>query len=88
MELEFHDSFGKDIDKIKERNIKNVCLEVIEKMKLVNSLSDIPNVKKLKGFKNYYRIRIGDYRIGIEYVNSTVIFKRFLSRKDIYKFFP
>ena len=88
MELEFHDSFGKDIDKIKDKSIKIGCFDLIDKMKKLDSLSDLPNVKKLKGFKYFYRIRIGDYRIGIEYKNSKVVFKRFLLRKDIYRYFP
>ncbi len=88
MELEFHDSFGKDIDKIKDKRAKNDCFDLIDKMKKLDSLASLPAVKKLTGFKYFYRIRIGDYRVGIEYRNSKVIFKRFLHRKDIYKYFP
>ena len=57
-------------------------------MKVVDKLSDVRNIKKIKGFKNLYRIRLGEYRIGIEYRNSKVVFIRFLLRKDIYKYFP
>ena len=38
--------------------------------------------------RSNYRIRLGDYRIGIEIQKDTIIFTRFLHRKDIYKFFP
>ena len=88
MELEFHNSFSKDIDKIKDKHIKNQCFELIEKLEALGSLSELPDVKKLKGFQYFYRIKMGDYRIGIEYRKSKVIFKRFLLRKDIYKYFP
>jgi mRNA interferase RelE/StbE len=88
MELEFHDSFGKDIGKIKDKSAKSDCLELIGKMKELDSLANLPGLKKLAGFKYFYRIRIGDYRVGIEYRNSKVIFKRFLHRKDVYKYFP
>jgi mRNA interferase RelE/StbE len=88
MKLEFRESFGKDIDKIKDKKIKSTCLELIEKLKELDTLTDLPNVKKLKGGKSYYRIRVGDYRIGIEYKNTAVIFRRILLRKDIYKYFP
>jgi mRNA interferase RelE/StbE len=45
-------------------------------------------MKKIKGFKNFYRIRIGDYRLGIEIDKEKVIIKRFLHRKKIYRLFP
>ncbi len=54
----------------------------------INRLVDIPNCRKMRGYKNYYRIRMGDYRIGLELDNDTVVFKRYLHRKDIYKYFP
>jgi mRNA interferase RelE/StbE len=43
---------------------------------------------KLKGYKNFYRARFGEYRIGVQYSNGKIIFERALHRKDIYKFFP
>ncbi|WP_374754821.1 type II toxin-antitoxin system RelE family toxin [Dyadobacter psychrophilus] len=44
--------------------------------------------KKLKGFSNAYRIRIGDYRVGIFVENNIVELARIAHRKDIYKVFP
>ena len=43
---------------------------------------------KLKGYKDYYKIRFGNYRAGIRLVNNKFIFERILHRKDIYKFYP
>jgi len=61
-------------------------LKIIEESSI---LSDIPNIKKLKGFKNYYRIKMGDYRIGLELsANNEIILIRCLHRKDVYRFFP
>jgi len=43
----------------------------------------------MQGFKTFYRIRIGDYRIGIELENPTTLrFIIVLHRKNIYKKFP
>ena len=42
----------------------------------------------MKGFKNFYRIRVGDYRIGISLERGVVTFLAFAHRKDIYKKFP
>jgi mRNA interferase RelE/StbE len=51
-------------------------------------LQEVENLKKLRGGDRYYRIRIGDYRIGLAVEESTVIFVRFLHRKDVYRYFP
>jgi mRNA interferase RelE/StbE len=59
------------------------------KFEAANSLSDVANVKKMQGFKTFYRIRIGDYRMGVELEDtSTLRFIVVLHRKDIYKKFP
>jgi len=52
------------------------------------SLAQIPRVGKLKGYRNYYKIRFGDYRIGLKYEDDTLIFERVLHRKDIYRYYP
>jgi len=36
----------------------------------------------------YYRIRLGDYRIGLVVNEQTVVFVRFLHRREIYRYFP
>ena len=65
--------------------IEKIILE-FEKSK---SLTDLPNIKKLTGFKNYYRLRIGEYRLGFEKIDdNTLRFIMIAHRKDIYKLFP
>lgn len=46
------------------------------------------NLKKLKGGGNYYRIRVGEYRIGIIVEGDAITFVRCLHRKEIYRYFP
>lgn len=47
-------------------------------------------LEKLKGYKDKYKVRIGDYRIGITISKDTqtLIFERIAHRKEIYRFFP
>ncbi len=42
----------------------------------------------MKGSEDYYRIRLGDYRLGLRIEEGTVSFIRCLHRKDVYKYFP
>ena len=51
-------------------------------------LDEIPHLRHLRGVGNYYRIRVGDYRAGLSISGDTVIFVRFLHRRDIYRHFP
>ena len=88
MNVEYLDKFYKDIDKISSKIVKKKIIELIQQIENSSDISQISNVKKLVGFTTAYRIRIGDYRIGIFFKEDTVIFARILHRKDIYKLFP
>ncbi|TVR44120.1 MAG: hypothetical protein EA394_00490 [Bacteroidia bacterium] len=62
-------------------------LSCVKSIANAESLDDIPNLKEIKGFKFAYRIRTGDYRIGIVIKNYLVVFVAFAHRKDMYKKF-
>ena len=50
---------------IKERTkVEKLLFEEVENYK---SPYQIPNLKKLKGYRNYYKIRFGDYRAGLNW---------------------
>ena len=88
MKVEFRDSFAKDLKGVKEKGLLQRVQEIIKAIEEANSLTELSNLKKLKGGGNYFRVRVGDYRIGIALENDTVTFVRFLNRKEIYKYFP
>lgn len=88
MKLKIDKSFEKDTDKLNNPKLQQKIALCIEQVIAVDSISGISNIKKLSGFKYHYRIRIGDYRVGIVIKDDEVIFERFLHRKDIYKFYP
>lgn len=88
MQVAFLKKFSKDLDKITQPKDRKALLEVIKSVKEVNKLEDVPGVKKLTGFNDAFRIRSGNYRIGV-FVNGKVVqFARVAHRKDIYKIFP
>ena len=62
--------------------------EAIEEVICANKLEEIKNIKKLTGYKHHYRIKVQEYRIGIEVIDNIVRFLVVLHRKDIYKKFP
>jgi len=88
MKVEFLRKFSKDLDVVKSKPVKQSVIRMIELMETINALDELPNTKKLKGHRSAYRTRIGDYRLGFFYENSTILLARFVHRKDIYKIFP
>lgn len=88
MKVEFKKSFLKDLKKLKNRSLQNSIYNCIIQVESSESISNIKNIKKLAGFEFHYRIRVGDYRIGLKLKNEIVHFVVFEHRKDIYKTFP
>ncbi len=81
-------SLEKDVFKIPNKTIRNKLTGIIIGIQDAEKLSDIPNLKKIKGADNYYRIRLGDYRLGLIIEKKQTLIIRLLHRKDMYKHFP
>lgn len=88
MRVEFLDRFLRDLDKLRDKTVKSSVRKVIESVEHANNFRSVANTKKLIGHKSAYRIRVGDYRIGLFVENDLVEFARIEHRKDIYDIFP
>jgi mRNA interferase RelE/StbE len=88
MKFEVEKAFAKDFRKLKNRELAIAISEAIIQVSGAATIKDIANLKKLTGYKSAYRIRIGDYRIGVIIEKSTVNFVAFAHRNEIYKRFP
>lgn len=89
MIVEFDKSFEKAINKINDEALLLKVESWILKLEGASQFKSISGIKKLQGFKTYYRIRIGEYRLGFEQLsNDKVRFITIAHRKDIYKRFP
>jgi mRNA interferase RelE/StbE len=89
MIVEFDKSFEKAIHKINDESVLSKIEFWILKLEDSSHFKGLSGIKKLQGYRNYYRIRIGEYRLGFEHTTTEVI--RFITiahRKDIYKRFP
>ncbi len=89
MNVKFSKQFDKQIDKLKNAKQKEAISEAVQQMLSANALSEIPNIKKMKGHDTAFRMRVGDFRIGFFVEsNNEIMVSTFLHRKDIYKKFP
>ena len=87
MELQLDNSFIRDVKKSPLFVQKEVAV-IINSIRTAKNFQEIKNLKKLKGSKNVYRIKVDQYRVGFYVENGIIILSRCLSRKDIYKYFP
>lgn len=88
MEVQFKKSFIKDIGALKDSAVRKKLKGVIESAKAASTLADIANLKKRKGKGSYYRVRLGEYRVGLIFDEGRLTFVRVLHRKEIYRYFP
>lgn len=88
MNTRFLIRFLRDVEKLKDKKTKQQLKACIQKIKAAQQHKDIPQLKKLKGHPFAYRIRVGNYRMGVYIQDSCVTFVRFVKRNDIYKLFP
>lgn len=88
MRLIFRESFEKDLKSIGNPAIFKQVKKLLMKLENNSDINSIPNVKKLSGSRNLFRIRLGDYRVGIVLLQGTVELVRILHRKEIYRYFP
>jgi len=85
----YDSSFLKTLKKVREKGLLLKLERVILECEEVESIEKIRNCKKLAGFESFYRIRIGDYRLGLELVNgNTIQIITLAHRKEIYREFP
>ena len=89
MNFETSKSFDKMVLKIKDRTIKTRLKKIIEKVAEAHSLEEISNITPIIGYPDYYRIKFGDYWVGISLEENTVWFLYFGKRdENTYKKFP
>lgn len=87
MKVEFRKSFEKDAGEIRDGDLLLRIKAVIEEVENAKGLLNISNIKKLKAQRDYYRIRVGDYRIGLAHGEDAITFVRVLHRKEMYRYF-
>ena len=89
MEVQYRQSFLRDLKKLKGQSVYQRIYELaFVKLSEIDTLRDVSSVKSMKGYPNRYRIRIGNYRIGIEIQGNNVEVMRVLHRREFYRYFP
>lgn len=87
-EHQYSKKFLKQLSKIPFDTRKKIEDFVFVEILSITHFENSGKIEKMKGYKNYYKIRFGAYRVGIHAIGNNLIFKIVLHRKDIYNYFP
>lgn len=88
MKAEVIRSFEKDARSIKDKNLKIRLDAVLAEIENAQGIADLTGVVAMIGHPGYYRLRIGDYRLGFQMRGDVMILCRILHRREIYRRFP
>ena len=88
MKVTFRKSFTRDLQKITDEKLLGRVEGRIGQIESAATLCDISDLKKLVGAESCYRIRVGEFRIGLIVRQGEVQLVRFLHRRDLYRHFP
>ena len=88
MELRYERRFERDLRRIRDASLLRRVEQAIGNLQAASVVDDVRGLAPLSGSVVHYRIRIGDYRLGIKVEGETVIVVRFRHRRDFYRGFP
>lgn len=88
MKVQINKKFLKDLAKIPFNDRQKIETFVFKESKKIVSIESAGIFEKLKGHYDYYRVRFGNYRVGVKYEYEMLTFERVLHRKEIYRYFP
>lgn len=88
MKVIYSKKFLKELSNIPPDYRTTIEKFVFETLPQMQSIHESDKIESLKGYKNFYKIRFGSYRVGLKTEGELLSIERVLHRKDIYKQFP
>ena len=76
--------FEKSLEKVKDKVAQNRLDILIAKLEAAHNLKEISNVETLSNFPFTYRIRTGNYRLIVEYLDGaiTILLLKYVKRNE------
>ena len=86
--ITYYKKFMKDLADITSASRKEIEHFIFEILPTFHTLAEANRFEKMTGYRDLFKARFGDYRIGVHYINNRLELRRVLHRKEIYRFFP
>lgn len=80
MHIRIRQSALKDLKRLQPKDREHIN----EKMAALANFPDVSNIKKLTNFEPAYRLRVGNYRVLFDVLDSTIYIGRVLHRRESY----
>lgn len=88
MEVEYTPAFSRDLKRERNAELRRRVQQVIDELKAAPTVAAVRGAVRVTAPGRYYRIRVGDFRLGFALEGDRVVLLRFMHRRDIYRFFP
>ena len=88
MEIRYGAGFNRDLARIRNPDLSRRIGHIVEDLKAASTITEVRGVRRITGADDHYRIRIGDYRLGVSVEGDAVTLLRFAHRREIYRVFP
>ncbi|HDR14086.1 MAG TPA: type II toxin-antitoxin system RelE/ParE family toxin [Desulfobacteraceae bacterium] len=87
--VEYKKRFLKELSKLPE-SVQAQAEKIVFESLICENPYDLGYLEQMRGFPDKYKIRIGQYRIGltIDKQKKEIVCGRIAHRKDIYRLFP
>lgn len=79
--------FQKKLAKIPAQD-QLAVIDALDTIEDANTFADITNLKALQGYKNYFRLRVGNWRVGLFWTGTAFIVEDVGKRGDFYNYYP
>jgi mRNA interferase RelE/StbE len=88
VKVQYRKRFLKELAEVPAAQRREIEQFVFDEFIALQSISESGKIERMKGYPGFYKIRFGEYRVGLKLEGDTVILERVLHRKDIYRYFP
>ena len=88
MEVSYSKKFLKQLAGVPSETRVKIEVFVFNELVSVSSVSSLGKVEKMQGYDGFYKVRFGNYRLGLVIENEVITVKTVMHRREIYKFFP
>lgn len=88
MEVRTERGFDRDVRGMRDQRLLDRVDRSVADLEAALSIDEVRGIAQLQGSPGHYRIRIGDYRLGLALEDGAVVLIRFGHRRDFYRRFP
>lgn len=88
MKIKYRKKFLKQLSKLPPDVRTKIEKFVFVELPAIQSLGESGKIEKMSGYKSFYKVRFGSYRVGLKKEEDSIILKAVMHRSEIYKYFP